>query len=353
MAKHHLLVLGLLVGLCTPLQASAVDTFGSHPNSRKKNPPPSSQKTTNHEARRRTPQDSITMDSLLADGFTAIEMMQIERQRLRDARIEAELAESLNYPAIDLYGEDSWGSYVNPFAGCTAKASIPESYDIDCSGFIMPLDGNIRVTSNYGYRRRYRRMHRGIDLNLNTGDTVRAAFDGKVRINDYEGRGYGHYVVIRHDNGLETVYAHLSRKLVSRGDIVKAGEPIGLGGSTGRSTGPHLHFETRFMGIDINPSHIFDFQERVPLRDIYTFHRNGRSVKSGGAATSYASNKQSKATSSGNATGHKAPSTYRIKKGDTLSGIASRHGTTVRKLCQLNNMSSKAVLRVGKTLRVR
>lgn len=339
MAKHHLLVLGLLIGLCAPLQAT------TYPYTRKKTPPPASRNYfERHEYRHRL--DSIATDSLLADGFTAIEKLAIERQRMRDARIEAELAESLNFPAIDVYGENSWGTHVNPFAGTGAKAEIPDAFDIDCSDFVMPLDGKICVTSNYGYRRRYRRMHKGIDLDLNTGDTVRAAFDGKVRINDYEGGGFGHYIVIRHNNGLETVYAHLSRKLVSRDDVVKAGEPIGLGGSTGRSTGSHLHFETRFMGLDINPALLFDFIERAPQRDIYTFQRNGRSAQI--SSSHYASIKSDKKTRRGN----HAPKTHRIRQGDTLSGIAAKYGTSVRKICSLNNMSKRALLRVGKSIRV-
>lgn len=350
MAKHHLLVLGLLIGLCAPLQAATTLNARVYPGRHKKNPPPSSSRSFKRSPRYSS-KDSVAMDSLLADGFTAFEVMQMERQRMRDARIEAELAESLNYPAIDLYGENSWGEYVNPYAGTSARASIPETYDIDCSSFTMPLDGNIRVTSNYGYRRRYRRMHRGVDINLNTGDTVRAAFDGKVRINNYEGGGYGHYLVIRHNNGLETVYAHLSRKLVTRGDVVRAGDPIGLGGSTGRSTGPHLHFETRFMGIDINPAMLFDLNEGVPLRDVYTFRRGGRGVRS--ESPVYAQKSSASIPSSGKAGANRAPKTYRIRQGDTLSTIASRNGTTVKKLCTLNNMSTKATLRVGKTLRIR
>lgn len=109
-------------------------------------------------------------------------------------------------------------------------------------------------TSNYGWRRR--RMHRGVDLSLHIGDTIRAAFSGKVRLTRYERRGYGYYVIIRHGNGLETIYGHLSKFLVKPDQIVKVGEPIALGGNTGRSTGPHLHFETRYLGMDINPNKI-------------------------------------------------------------------------------------------------
>ena len=121
-------------------------------------------------------------------------------------------------------------------------------------------------------------MHNGLDLKVNIGDTIVAAFDGKVRIVKYERRGYGKYVVIRHDNGLETVYGHLSKQLVEENQLVKAGEVIGLGGNTGRSTGSHLHFETRFLGIAINPIYMFDFPKQDIVADTYTF-RKAKGVK--------------------------------------------------------------------------
>ena len=114
---------------------------------------------------------------------------------------------------------------------------MPDSCVIDCSTFVLPMDSMTRVTSKYGPRRR--RMHKGIDLKVQIGDTIRAAFDGKVRIKNFERRGYGYYLVIRHPNGLETVYGHLSKFLVGVNDIVRAGDPIALGGNTGRSTGSH------------------------------------------------------------------------------------------------------------------
>lgn len=348
MARHHMLAaMGLMMGLSIHLQVSATESLSSVA------PPASTKNPTSSETASKISksdgevgqQDSLRMATLLADGFNTIEKMAVERQRLSEEQLEAERLESLKYPAVELYGENSWGGYVNPFAGNVSAAKIPDKYDIDCSGFVMPLDGNVRITSSYGYRRRYRRMHRGIDLKLSTGDTVRAAFDGKVRINDYEGRGYGHYLVLRHDNGLETVYGHLSKKLVKRDEIVKAGDPIGLGGSTGRSTGPHLHFETRFMGIDINPALIFDFNEKVPLRDVYTFKRNGKSSSSRGVQYSSAKNTGSHKV--------KAPVMHRIRQGDNLWDIAKKYGTTVTKLCQLNNMSRRATLKIGKSIRVR
>lgn len=294
--------------------------------------------------------DSLSSSSLLADGKGLVEQINEKRRKQNEALEDAILRESLEYPAIDLYGENSWGRYVNPFAGGATAAEIPATYEIDCSGFIMPLDGAIRITSNYGYRKRFGRMHRGMDIGLHTGDTVRSAFDGKVRIVDYEGGGYGKYVVIRHPNGLETVYGHMSRHLVRENEVVRAGEAIGLGGSTGRSTGPHLHFECRFMGIDINPTQIIDFANGSPLRDIYTFRR-GATTR---AASSYASAGSAKnGYKKSNAQKSHKPQVYRIRKGDTLSGISKKTGVPVKKLCQINKISTKTTIREGKTLRIR
>lgn len=167
----------------------------------------------------------------------------------------------------DIYGENWESDRVNPYVGVT----IPDVMDLDVSGYYPPVQ--TRVTSNYGYRPRFRRMHRGIDLSLHVGDTVRCAFDGKVRLTKFERRGYGYYVVIRHDNGMETVYGHLSKFLVKPDQRVKAGEPIALGGSTGRSTGPHLHFETRYLGMPINPAAIIDFENHVAHKDVFTFDK--------------------------------------------------------------------------------
>ena len=114
-------------------------------------------------------------------------------------------------------------------------------------------------------------MHNGLDIKVYIGDTIRAAFDGRVRMVKYERRGYGKYVVIRHDNGLETIYGHLSKQIVAEDEYVKAGDPIGLGGNTGRSTGSHLHFETRFLGEVINPEFMFDFPNQDIVSDSYLF----------------------------------------------------------------------------------
>ena len=151
----------------------------------------------------------------------------IAMEKLAEATFNAEVArESLMFPAEDLYGSNWNTRWVDPFRGEAEKANFPDSCAINCASFVYPIDSISRVTSKYGPRRR--RMHRGIDLKVQKGDTIRAAFDGKVRIRNYERRGYGYYLVIRHPNGLETIYGHLSKQLVQVNDIVHAGDPIGL-----------------------------------------------------------------------------------------------------------------------------
>ena len=256
--------------------------------------------------------------------------------KLLEAEYEQLLStEELMYPAADLYGSNWDTRWVDPFRADRANRHFPDSCAIDCSSFVYPIaiDSMARITSKYGPRRR--RMHRGIDLKVLKGDTIRAAFDGKVRIRNYERRGYGYYLVIRHPNGLETVYGHLSKQLVKVNDIVKAGQPIGLGGNTGRSTGSHLHFETRFLGQAINPAEIIDFENGVPHQDVYVF----RNLKINGR-------KSNIYTSSTNQMVY-----HRVKSGDTLGKIARIYGTSVGELCRLNGLKPTSILRIGQSIR--
>ncbi len=172
----------------------------------------------------------------------------------------------------DIYSEDWNSDRVNPYQ----NANIPTTKVLDVSRYFMPVKHNV-ITSHFGYRKQCGRMHYGVDLKASVGDTVYAAFTGKVRLTKFERNGYGFYVVVRHDNGMETVYGHLSKFLVKPNHYVKAGTPIALSGNTGRSTGPHLHFETRYMGVAINPEKIFDFVNGVTYRDHYTFNKNENS----------------------------------------------------------------------------
>lgn len=233
------------------------------------------------------------------------------------AHLSVGIAYNLDNPASFLYPEWS-NQYVHQYQDVV----FPDSLVIIMKDFCMPTDST-RITDKYGYRPRRANVHYGLDVKVLTGDTIRAAFDGKVRISRYERRGYGHYLVIRHPNGLETIYAHLSKKLVKENQIVRAGEPIGLGGNTGRSTGSHLHFETRILGKPINPAFMFDFPNQRAETDVYVYRK--------------ADNKEVY---------------YKVRSGDTLTRIAARNETTVSSICKLNGISRNTILRVGQTLRV-
>ncbi len=233
-------------------------------------------------------------------------------------------------PAAELY-RFSWTSQrINPYG--VKIDSIPDSTVVDVSGFVYPTASN-RITSSFGMRRY--RWHYGTDIGINIGDTIFASFGGCVRIIDYEPKGYGRYVVVRHDNGLETVYAHLSRVLCHLDQEVEAGQPIALGGNTGRSTGPHLHYEIRFLGNAFNTTKLIDYENRTVKQNPYIIT----------LADTYSHNAALKELAKAKY--------HKVRAGDTLSGIARRYGTTVSKLCQLNRISSKKILRIGQSIRYR
>ena len=264
-------------------------------------------------------QDLIARQAPIDKKLKTVDSLALQKQ------IRAEQSE---YPALSLY--PNWN---NQYVHAYGNAIIPDTYTIDLTGFHMPTPST-KITSPFGPR--WRRMHNGLDLKVNIGDTIVAAFDGKVRIVKYERRGYGKYVIIRHDNGLETVYGHLSKQLVEENQLVKAGEVIGLGGNTGRSTGSHLHFETRFLGIAINPIYMFDFPKQDIVADTYTFRRTQGSKRAGSHDTQVAD---------GTIRYHK------VKSGDTLSRIAKLRGVSVSTLCKLNRIKPTTTLRIGQVLR--
>lgn len=271
------------------------------------------------------------VSELMADRVGFKKDIALKELAAINERAELEAQENLMFPADELYGSNWDNRWVDPYG--KADIAFPDSFSIDCSSFTFPIDTMVRITSKYGPRRR--RMHKGIDLKVQVGDTIRAAFDGKIRIRNFERRGYGYYLVVRHPNGLETVYGHLSKFLVDVNQIVRAGEPIALGGNTGRSTGSHLHFETRFLGQAINPIEIIDFENQVPNQDTYVF----RNLKINGR-------KSNIYTSSANQLVY-----HRVKSGETLGKIARMYGTTVGELCRLNGLKSTSMLRIGQSIR--
>lgn len=185
-----------------------------------------------------------------------------------------------------------------------------------------------RITSQFGERGA--RYHYGIDVKLYNGDPVSAAFEGMVRISKYS-RSYGNVVVVRHQNGLETLYAHLSARKVKSGDYVQAGEVIGLGGNTGRSTGSHLHFECRYKGEPIHPEDLIDWETGELVTDTLQLNQEHFAYLKEARAKKY----------------------HRIRSGDTLSAIARRYGTSVGTLCRLNHISRNKILRIGQSVRYR
>ena len=286
---------------------------------------------------------------LFADGLR----LRLDLSVLEEVEDTRRFFDTSVIPANDLYGGLWPTRFVQAYGN---RITPPENFVIDMTGFTMPI--NTRITSNFGWRGR--RFHYGIDFTARTGDTIVAAFDGKVRVRDFQRGGYGNYLVLRHPNGLETVYAHLSAFLVEQDEFVHSGQPIGLAGSTGRSTGPHLHFETRMMGLVINPNRLIDFVYGVAHRDEYTITaatfgrtRNNSSLpRSGSIATHLQASVDNSTGSTSNAFVAGAVQHHRVRSGDTLSAIARRHGTTARRIAELNNISVNSTLRVGQNLRV-
>lgn len=214
------------------------------------------------------------------------------------------------------------------------NSAMPDSFRIDLRNYVMPTP-SVKVTDIFGYRPNRRRVHQGLDIKVQTGDTIYAAFDGKVRITSYQRRGYGHYVVIRHNNGIETLYAHLSKKLVEANDNVKAGDPIGLGGNTGRSSGSHLHFETILMGKSLDPALMFDFKNQKMTGESYLYRRPG---------SKYIENGQVKIAGP-------EKKYHKVRSGDTIERIARKYGVSQRRIFELNGLKSNSIIRPGQTLR--
>ena len=253
-------------------------------------------------------------------------------------------------PSADLY--EDWN---NVYAH--RETVLPDSFRIDLRGFHMPTDSRV-LTSNFGAR--WGRQHKGLDIKVYIGDTIRAAFSGKIRIVKYEPRGYGKYVVIRHHNGLETIYGHMSKQLVTEDQEVRAGDPIGLGGNTGRSTGSHLHFETRLCGVALNPALMFDFRNQDVVDDYYMFHKDSYQRESAVA------NRLRGVNNSGLSSGdddiemaNAAPVAnyaqesrfHKVKKGETLYSIARKRGTSVDAIMKLNHLKKTSRLQPGQILK--
>ena len=232
------------------------------------------------------------------------------------------------YPSQSLY--KSWDTYnLYPYDECLRKndneTKLVLQDTINFCYFHPPIKG--LITSNFGWRDG--RNHNGMDIDLQVWDPVKSAFDGMVRIARFH-PGYGRVVIVRHYNGLETLYAHLHRLKVKPGDIVEAGQVVGLGGSSGKSTGSHLHFEVRFKGKPLNPRSVIDFNNNRLVSDSLKLVKNKWSYTPVPLGINY----------------------YTVKKGDHLYGIARRFGTSITAICELNGITRNRPLRIGQKLRI-
>ncbi|AXT59717.1 LysM peptidoglycan-binding domain-containing protein [Aquimarina sp. AD10] len=233
----------------------------------------------------------------------------------------------------------------NPYRG--EKITYPFQLAFESTNFSSPVDRKMVVTSRYGLRRG--RPHQGIDIDLHIGDSVKSVLDGKVRYVGYHG-GHGKTVIVRHRNGLETVYAHLSKYLVKENEEVKKGQAIGKGGITGNSRGSHLHLEVRYHGKSVNPEYLFEFTKEAKIRsDILYVTRKWMNPR------------YHRSTRKSNVVVHKTidditiqeeqkQKTYIVKKGDTLHRIANRHGLAVSEICKKNSIKYNAVLKIGQQI---
>lgn len=295
-----------------------------------------------------TAQSAVGQDLLARQAPVDRKMRRVDTLALQSI-INRETAQS---PAADLYND--WD---NRYAHRATE--LPDSFRINLRHFHMPTHSRV-ITSNFGAR--WGRMHKGIDIKVYVGDTIRSAFAGKVRIVRYEAGGYGKYIVIRHPNGLETIYGHLSKQLVEENQEVRAGEVIGLGGNTGRSTGSHLHFETRLCGVALNPALLFDFKAQDITADTYMFRRSSYERESAEATRlrgkignggysrdevtgEIAQNNHNSASFNGEKLFHK------VEAGETLASIARKRGVTIDQLCKLNHLNRNTRVSAGRMLR--
>ncbi len=290
-------------------------------------------------------ESAIVVDTLpTADKSLSIVLFNDNSWRyIRTAEIEADSTAFTRYWSTEK---------ISPYRDSVALSQIPSVVPItlvdSLRSYRYPIKG--RITSRYGLRRKVN--HNGIDIALKVGDTICSAFDGRVRFSKATETGYGTLVIVRHDNGIETYHGHLSKRLVEAGDRVVAGQPIALGGNSGRSTGPHLHFECRYMGQSFDPERLIDFRTGDLRRDhlllkraYFSIHSKYEQDWNGEKVLADADKKEAELSAERRY--------YKVRPGDNLSIIAKRNYTTVSNLCRLNGIKSTSILQIGKVLRVK
>lgn len=238
----------------------------------------------------------------------------------------------------------------NPYRNDLKK--YPFQIQFTDSTYASPIEGKKVVTSHYGWRRG--RPHKGIDIDLVTGDSVLSMFDGIVRFSRYSS-GHGRTVIIRHFNGLETAYAHLSKYAVKANDTVKKGQVIGIGGTSGNARGSHLHLVVSYKGNYINPEYLFDFSKDNKVRS-QNLWITKKWVNSHYHTSKRQSNLELLTTQKEAIAAQKKDNKKQIhvvRSGDTLSGISSKYRVSLSRLCKTNAIRTSSVLKIGQKLIVR
>ena len=263
-----------------------------------------------------------------------------------------------------------------------ALADLPDKIDLclinTLEEYHTPIKGVVR--SPYGVRGR--RNHNGVDIPLRTGDPIYATFEGKIRYSKYNTGGYGNLVIIRHKNGLETWYGHLTRSNVQENEYVKAGQVIGYGGNTGRSTGPHLHYEVRYFDQTFDPQFLINFPNGELKTELFALEKSYFNIHSRASELLIEddlddilgdSNLQLLAEMGDTTASQQllamavareqeaerrrqeaAQAVYHtIVSGDMLGSISRKYGVSIDRLCQLNNITRTTTLRLGRQLRVK
>jgi hypothetical protein len=272
-----------------------------------------------------------------------------ENSNLIDNEEESPDTTLILFPSNDLYA--SWDTNtVHPynFSDCFRQDSVNICLADIGESFVMPFKG--MITSQFGWRRY--RPHYGTDIDLEIGDTVVSAFDGMVRIAKSHVNGYGNVVIIRHENGLETVYAHLSKLLVDPGQKIKAGEILGLGGNTGRSYGAHLHFEIRYLGQALDTEDFIEYASGNLKSYEFTLRKCDVETKYDLRALHNRHRKDVGAISYVKAKNGNTYKVYRVRPGDNLGRIAQRCHTTVKAICKKNGIKPTKILQIGQKLKV-
>ncbi|MGJ8549523.1 M23 family metallopeptidase [Winogradskyella wichelsiae] len=285
-------------------------------------------------------------DSLINSIKIELPPNTIFTKGLSSDTVEIPLVE-LSADTVDIKAEN-WDNFVyDPYRN--DLHAFPLEIKFTDSTYTSPVLHEKVITSHYGWRGG--RAHNGIDIDLVTGDSVVAILDGIVRLAKYV-NGYGNTVIIRHYNGLESTYAHLSKIETKANDTIQRGQFIAKGGNTGNSRGSHLHLELSYKGESIYPEYLFDFSSKNEIRTQHVWvtqkwtHARFHSSRHASEVTVIESADEAEKL----VKLAKLPKYYVVKKGDTLYGISRKNNTSIAALCNGNAIKKTSKLKIGQRL---